>query len=462
MSTRNKKNKNKIPILITILILIFGIIFIFMKLNTSTSYKESINFYTGDIFSYNYNANLIDNLNEDNTVISPLMINKTLVMFYYGSDNNTKKEIKNYFHKSEDEVNSIINEKIKENTITKKTLNDYEKNYESLIEKLYKEGYSNLTIETINKLEESDKEKILLLLKKISLNYEGMYNEKRMSIKNINKYTLSKKDINYNSYYIKNLLDDTLDKYESYKLKTEINYTSIITYNKNKITWNTDYQNKIKSLNIELIESNDDMNFLMTSETFFSSEWEKNINIDLIKNIEFQNTDDTISAVEMMFSEEMAYYENNYAVAFKKNYQNTKYSFVGILPKQRDYKASNLNIDDLLHSEKKGPVRIGIPRFSLKESVDLRNIIPSGTINLNNPNLTKSSEDTYEMKEIQINTTFEIGDKGTTNTQVGKIPDTIEKLTEPKKDILLNKPFFFLIINNDTNDCIMIGKISKL
>ena len=453
MKKGKKKHSKIIPIIIFLLIIVGGI-FVFLSFKSSVAYKESINYYTGEIYSLNYGANLIDKM-DGNSIISPLNINSSLISLYNGSDNNTKKELKKYYNLSLDDANELVIGKINNNIISKNVKDDYSLNYEKLMKNFMDNEYHLLDVDKLNKLEESDKDKILLLLKKIKYNYEGMFNEKRMSIKSINKYVLSKKDINYNNYYIKENIDDVLDKWESYNLETEIVNSNVLFINKKII--NNSYEKVVNNLGIEIKDGDDYLKSI--NSISFSSEWEDNMDINRIKNMEFTNKDGSITAVEMMIGEEQIYYENNYAMAFKKNYKNSKYSFVGILPKKSEYKASNIDFDKLLLNERKGPVLIGIPRFSINVNNDISKIIP---IDFEHANLTKISDNSISIESITQNINFNIGDKGTINSSVGKQKEYIKQLDEPKQEIILNKMFYYAIINNDTNDCIYIGKVELL
>ena len=113
-----KKGKHKkIPLYLIITLLIMLIITIWIILSTEKEYKESINYYTGDIYSLNFSANLIDKIEEDNVVISPLNINQSLIPFYYGSDNITEKEIKAYYKNNIDNTTAMLIEKYNNNKI---------------------------------------------------------------------------------------------------------------------------------------------------------------------------------------------------------------------------------------------------------------------------------------------------------------------------------------------------------
>ena len=102
------KNKKVIIIIIlTILVLLIGLLF-FSK-NKEQNYLEEQKYFTGELFSLNHAANMIDYLNADsNIVISPINVNTSLAVLYNGTDNNTNREIKKYFNKIPEDINDII------------------------------------------------------------------------------------------------------------------------------------------------------------------------------------------------------------------------------------------------------------------------------------------------------------------------------------------------------------------
>ncbi len=463
-----KKKSKKVPWYLILTLLVMIVITIYVVITTEQQYKESINYYTGDIYSPNYSANLIDNLKEENAVISPLNINQSLISFYLASDNNTEKELRNYYKSSPEKAITTIQDKYINNKIDQVLEDAFTANYEKLIKEFFDKKYNELTVDKINNLDESEKLDVQLLIKKINLNYGRINNENKMSVKAINKYKLNKKEINNNSYNIKDNIDLLLDTYESYSLKETIINVNNLYYSN---TIEKDYLKELKSTNITIKDVKDledtkrtiylNDNEIISINTFnYTNEWEVNFNPNFIKASEFYNGDE-ITAVDMMFAEENTYLENNYAIGFKKNYKNNNYSFVGILPKKDEYQASNIDLNSLLKNEKKGPVRIGLPRFSLNSEIDLKEIL-SNRIDFNRTNLTKLNSSNPKTNELLLKTTFTVGDKGTINTSIktNKNITTIEQ--DYKKEIVLNRPFYFLVINNQTNDIILIGKITNI
>ena len=474
-----KHKRRKIPVYFLITITMMLVIIVFVLFDNEVTYSESINYYTGDVYSPNFGANLIDNLPDNNYVISPLNINKSLIPFYCGGDNNTVKQIKSYYGLNESLAIELVTNKNKENLIEATTENEYTKNYQKLIKELYDKNYHLLTVDKINLLSTSEKENIQLLLKKINLNYSHLIGVNTISLKDINKYKLRSKEINNNSYNIKDSIDYVLDRYESYNNKVTINNYNYLYYNQKlnkdfiKATSNLDISlikndnistinNNLKSLNENYKSVNLEENFDLISLNIFefNGEWETNFNLDLIKSSEFNNGS-YVTAVEMMYEVEDSFYENYYALAFKKNYQNSKYAFIGILPKKDEYQASNININSLLNNEKKGPVKIGLPRFKINNEINLKNLL-NNKIDFDKPNLTKINDNNIELNIYQERIIFEVGDKGTINTKyhINQVDSLIEK--DYKKEIILNRPFIFMVINTETNEPIIMGKINNI
>ena len=164
-----------------------------------------------------------------------------------------------------------------------------------------------------------------------------------------------------------------------------------------------------------------------------------------------------------MYDIETSYYENSYAKAFSKDFENNKYSFVAILPNEfNDFSLSSINIDNLLLSEKKAKVLIGIPKFSYQSEINIKNIASSYNINevfSEKANLTGLTDDKTKINKVIQKNKINIGEKGTVNSSMSQ--DSLKTFSEEEynKSIILNRPFAFLIRNNETNEIILIGKV---
>jgi len=491
----SSKNIKKIVIPAIIGTALIGLSVIYIVKNKDDSVTESSKLFSGSIYTANFSANLLDNLDsKTNIVISPTNINTTLAIFYNAADNNTKKELKNYFKAEVDNVNEQYSSLT--TTATKTTDNEYLSLYKEYISEFIAADYPNLTINKLNKLSSSAKYDLLLLIRKIEISYESSSETTNYTIKLIRNYELTDDEKKMSSYKIKNKIDVINDTWESLNIQTKNINQNYIYYNNlninnsfiKKVTsfYNikfsaidlTDSTTSRKNIIKEFKDLTDEQikNFIDEKEltnsslislniSYFNSEWENNFSKDNVKSTEFTNLDSTISAVDMMYEEQTSYLENDYAYGFVKDFKDQKYSFIGVLPKKTgDFQASSLDLNTLLESEKFNNVEIGIPKFSYQSVIDTSSIIENASIKeltSSQPNITKMTDDKTAINVFKQVALITIAEKGTVSSSYS-LSDTSYTSEEYEKKIYLNRPFLFLIRDNSNNEIIMIGKVTNL
>ena len=485
---------------ILLFLLIFTIGFFVLEDKISYSSKD-ITLYTGKIGTINYAANLVDNAyNGENIVISPFNINIALSILYNGAENNTSYVFKNYFNKNINNQNDISYEKLLNIKNIPKDNNDYVKYYNNLINEMFNLKYDELTLKDIIKLDRDNKENLILILKKIKLLERYFDGEKDIELKKIEKYILSKDEINESDNDIFYGLESVLDYYESYNIDNKV-------INYNKIYFNKDiYKEKINSnfkkilesynsyieeytnssmlstmldINSEIKNNTDnnitrfvsqdelEKNFLMLNSLYFNNKWEKNFEFQNIKEEEFYDSNENISIVEMMSEVDNFYLENSYAKGFIKNFANNKYSFIGILPKNTgDFLLSSLNLDSLLVNKKENKVLISLPKFSYQSVIDLKKVLKSD-YNLRkifdkNANYSKISEDKMDISLMKQKLFIKIAEKGTVESKLSKTKVENSVILDLEEKLTFNRPFAYIIINNETKDVMLIGKVVDL
>lgn len=495
--SRKGERKNKKVLLIVLFILVIGLIGLVLK-KDKILYKEETKYFVGNLYSANHAANMVDYIdNNENIIISPFNINTSLAILYNGTDNNSHKEIKKYFKNNVNTINKEMNDKI--SSLKEKEIkdNDFTKLYENYIDNLLKKDYDTYTINDINLMTDKEKETLLLLLKRIDLTYNRIYKKNNLSLKSIKKYNLNKNDITYNAYSIKTLIDNRIDDYESYKIQNKItNYNELYISSEIKekeieeeFTNNLkNYNSKISLINISnlqsatkkinvkikevtnekikrVVEQKDikDKELIMINNLSFNYEWETSFKKNNVTSEEFFGINDTINIVEMMHSTEEKYLENEYAKGFIKNFEDNKYSFVGILPNQTEnFELSSLNIDSLLSSEKNEKVEIGIPKFNYNTEIDMKKLLENYGIKeifTNQANFSKITNQNIDDISIIQKSYITIAERGTEKTTISSSSIENYAIDESNKQIILNRPFAYLIMNNETKEILLIGKV---
>lgn len=475
---------------IWIVVLFFLIVcgsFIIYKVSKKVS-NDDTRYYTGNIYSANYAANLIDSLDcTDYAVISPLNINVFYATMYNGADNKTSKELKSYFQSNLDNTNEILKEKLDSLEEEEEEKNSYNDLYLDYIDDYKDKEYDTLSIDKIKKLSTKEKQKLILLLRKIELSYEGIYETSNYEVKEIKNYSLTTEESNYNEYKIKEMIDKINDVYETYSSEDKVVNFNNFYYN-DSFKIDSDFKDSVKDnlgvnfKNIEKIEeeinsdlkevTNDNLkrlksgvnkDSLLTSVNtlYMNYKWDDFFTSSSM--VEFTDFKGNISIVEMMTMNVTEYYENDYAWAFSKDFSDGKYSFYGILPKSKDeLNLSSLDLNNLLYSKKEGLTKIGLPKYSYTYEFDISKLntkissIYDDTANL--ANITDSKIYVGQaMQKVYLNIDF----KGTiVSNYVTKEDSLVED--DVKKEIILNRPFGFMIVNNETNDILIMGKVYEM
>lgn len=491
-----KKNKKIYIIIIIITIILIGISALFYFKKDNNQQKVNTRYFTGNLYTANHAANLLDSSYDNkNIVISPLNVNSSLAIVYNATDNNSTKEIKSYFKNTPTKVNEELNTKL--NTLKEpiKEETNFDKLYKSYINKFYDNSYDNLNITAIELLSTKDREELILLVRKIISTYSRIEGLNAYTEKEIKNYKLTSKEVKYSDYTIKQEIDKVLDYNEAYNIKNEVNnYTEIyvndIDINKDYLKKTEQYNYKITPLkdelstNVKTINDNikqatsekisrvvsdsdlEENNIMLINSLYFNYEWEESFSKSEVKDTEFYHFNDENEIVEMMYNVESKYYENNYALAFSKDFENKKYSFIGILPKQtEEFSLSSLDIDSLLNSEKKSNVYIGIPKMSYQSEVDLIKLFNNQKIKeifSDNANLTQLTNNKTKISKYTQKIGITIAERGTIESTI--TTSELESNTEEEytESIILNRPFAYLIRNNETNEIILIGKVISI
>lgn len=497
--SKAKKSSNKAFMFIIFFIVLFSLIGIFFIVKFRSSENRRDTYYTGSIDSLNYAANLLDKVSNkgNNIVFSPFNMNVNMAYLYNGVDNSTRNQMKSYFKKDFSKINDEYKVKL-ENIKEVKDSDDFNLLYEKYIDELKNQGYYEYSLSNIMSLSIQGKKDLQLLLKKISLLYDRIVGNNSLSIDSISNYTLSDKEIISNDYSLKAMLDDVIDRNDLYVINDSvINYVEVFSSSLNstnisdKFTSNTNFYNvniedvsklgreevaslvndrlrnvskdKIKRLSSDSKYGKD---MVIVNSLYFDYEWEEPYSSSHVSNRAFLNYDGTYSSAQLMFSEENIYLENEYATGFIKNFKDNKYSFVVILPKEvGNFELSSLNIDKLYKSAKKKNILVGLPKFEYQYEVDLQNLHKEiGITELydKKANMTKMTDEDIYINENVQKISVTIGEKGTKYSNVNK--DNIEPFSydEDNEQVIIDHSFAFLIINNETEDVMLMGKVLKM
>lgn len=206
---------------------------------------------------------------------------------------------------------------------------------------------------------------------------------------------------------------------------------------------------------------------ILTNAVYFNSEWENEweVKIDEDGNEKvypFYSSNQELVSYMDNYGE--IYFENDYAKAFGCDYKIPGFSFIGILPKDEGpFTMESLDINGLLSSGKKynGNLKISMPKLNYSTRFELDHLL--GDLGYKDLFLYP----TYVLKgkpqnidSIVQKTKIELNEKYTRAAAVTSV-DIFTSTYEPVKEIsiVLNRPFAFLIYDNNNDEVLFMGKV---
>ena len=205
----------------------------------------------------------------------------------------------------------------------------------------------------------------------------------------------------------------------------------------------------------------------------FEARWAVPYNEYQVSEQVFTTEDGREQAVELMYKEDTnAYVEGDLCTGFLKDYEGGRYAFAALLPKEGvsvKELADSLSGDaviELLNYRWEDKVLTGMPKFQTEFDVEMHEILQTmGMSDAFDPNKADfSGLATYNGNNIFINrvlhkTFISVGEQGTragAATAVELIAGAA-MLPEEPKEVILNRPFLYLIWDTEANMPLFIG-----
>ena len=183
----------------------------------------------------------------------------------------------------------------------------------------------------------------------------------------------------------------------------------------------------------------------------------------------FTNINGEKKTVQTLKCSAYTYYDNEKATGFKKNYANNNFSFVALLPDGNinDY-VSNLNGKELLetlNNPQEVTANTQMPEFTYECNYDMINLLsPLGVVSAfdeSKADFSKISNDLYISKSIQ-KTKISINEVGTKAAAVSTTFMTKGFMSDREYEVVLDRPFIYMIVDNRTNLPIFIGAVMDI
>ena len=193
----------------------------------------------------------------------------------------------------------------------------------------------------------------------------------------------------------------------------------------------------------------------------FDAEWENVYKENDIADGKFTNSEDKLMNVTMMHSTESIYLESNSCKGFIKQYKGGKYSFAALLP-DNDIASfiSSLSGEKLcriLSSTESCSVETKLPKFSYEYSDTLNNALSQlgmptafDEFNADFSGIGKSTVGNISIGKVIHKTKIEVNEKGTKAGAAALVEMVDNACAINEKQVILNRPFMYMILDNET------------
>lgn len=214
----------------------------------------------------------------------------------------------------------------------------------------------------------------------------------------------------------------------------------------------------------------DDIMYLINT-TLFDAKWQKKYENDDIRDCDFTALSGETTQVEMMYSDEHTYLENNFCTGLIKYYTEEKYAFAALLPNEDitiyqlvDRLDSN-TLHELINGRISAEVEAGIPAFTGETKLELTDILPEMGMPLAfSQGADFSDMATYDGGNLYIGrvlhqTRIEVNAQGTKAAAATAVvmESRAAETSSNSYTVILNRPFVYMLIDMQQEIPIFIG-----
>ena len=219
-----------------------------------------------------------------------------------------------------------------------------------------------------------------------------------------------------------------------------------------------------------------DLEAVLLNALYFNGDWEDPFEEYNVFNEDFNSVKGVKEVETMHGGEAGVYYENDYATAFAKPYKGYNISFIGILPKESivdenyDFNVSDIDIDSLLETRtEEYDVYYTLPKFKIEDKNELTDVLKENGLGVlfsdEIPCLENLSKTPLKFDKVVQKTVVDVNETGTeasavTALEVCKMSALPQELEI--REVYLNRPFVFMIYDNDNKEVLFMGKIIDL
>ncbi len=202
----------------------------------------------------------------------------------------------------------------------------------------------------------------------------------------------------------------------------------------------------------------------------FDALWAEQYDEDHISTFDFCDASGKTSSVSMLCSSEKVYLEDDLATGFLKAYQDPRYAFVALLPKEgtslEDYVAALTpeRFSSLLAGRENTSVSARLPQFSYDYTASLVDTLSA----MGMPDAFGGDYDFSRMMpdvwidEVLHKTFIEVTPAGTRAAAVTAVMMRNKAVHVDEKEVILDRPFLYMIIDTGNDLPLFIGTVTSV
>ncbi len=225
-------------------------------------------------------------------------------------------------------------------------------------------------------------------------------------------------------------------------------------------------------------EIHDDNVMFLINALCFDAAWETPYSESAVRDYDFRTLSGSYQTVKMMYSSEDIYLSDENTEGFIKSYKDGKYSFVALLPDQKEdfseYVSSltGEKLQTLLENKQYHTVYAGLPKFEYEYELSMNKILQDmgitdafdgGKADLSG--IGDASIGNLFIGNVKHKTFISVGEKRTKAAAVTSVivcTLSAEITGERPKTVILDRPFVYMIIENETALPIFIGTVTEI
>lgn len=358
----------------------------------------------------------------------------------------------------------------------------------------FTEAVGNISVSILSDLASKDKNTVAspaaLSLALANLNNGSKSNTQKQISKIVGGSNLTTENANECSAYLTQRITAFNDDKNNFSLLNSMWVSedisvmrSFLQKNKNFYgipTYKTDFKNKDTAKKISALTADLSKNIItdiganptetaslyMISGSSLRSSWITSYNKDKISKSTFYTANGDKTSVDFLVSNER-YLKTDNATGFIKNLETVPCKFIALLPNEnislKDL-AESLNstaLTDLINkSSATDFATVSIPKFSVSYETDIKKILTNnGADSLFNDKASfgKLSGDKTYVENIYSKTVFSLDENGICTED--NPAEKASEIKEQKKTVKLNKPFVFIIADNESGTPLIIGTV---